>query len=273
MGGMTEALSVGQLIQQAREARGLTREELARELKLPLRQLEAIEGDDWAALPPGRPRPLARQLAARLEVDLEYHTGAFQIVPGAQELEPLDPRQERLERVVMALLTAASALVVLWLVVPGPRLGRKPPPNQLIALSKPTLPPPPVASSSPYPVLGELLPEAPLNEQGVLVSLRAMDTCNVRIEPAADLGGQPQSRTLRVSEPWRLRVPGPFTLMLDNAGVVNVEVAGRRIPHGQSVGEAWTGRFDGAGHWLRPPPPELPQGAPVPDDDEDGSRP
>ena len=137
---MTEALSVGQLIQKAREARGLTREALAKELKLPLRQLEAIERDDWVALPPGRPRPLARQLATRLEVDLEYHTGAFQIVPGVQELDPPDPRQELLERVVMALLTAASVLVVLWLVVPGPRLGRKPPPNLLAALSKPTLP-------------------------------------------------------------------------------------------------------------------------------------
>lgn len=270
---MTEVLSVGQLIQKAREARGLTREALAKELKLPLRQLEAIERDDWVALPPGRPRPLARQLATRLEVDLEYHTGAFQIVPGVQELDPPDPRQELLERVVMALLTAASVLVVLWLVVPGPRLGRKPPPNHLAALSKPTLPPPPVASSSPFPVLGELLPEAPLNEQGALVSLRAVDNCNVRIEPATGLGGQPQSRTLHVSEPWRLRVLGSFTLLLDNAGVVNVEVAGRRIPHGQSVGEPWTGRFDEKGRWLRPALPELPEGPPVPDDDEDGSRP
>ncbi len=270
---MTEAPSVGQLIRKAREAKGLSREKLAMELKLPLRHLEAIEGDDWAALPPGRPRPLARQLAEWLDLDLEYHTGAFRILPGVPELDPPDPRQERLERVVMALLTAASVVVVLWLVVPGPSLGRKPPLNHLVALSKPTLPPPPIASSSPYPVLGELLPEAPLNEQGTLVSLRALDTCEVRIESATDLLGQPQSRTLRLSEPWRLRVKGPFTLLLDNAGVVNVEVAGRRIPHGQSVGESWTGRFDGEGRWLRPAPPDLPEGPPVPDDDEDGSRP
>ena len=100
-----------------------------------------------------------------------------------------------------------------------------------------------------------------------------MDTCNVRIEPQADDAGQPLVHTLRVSEPWRLRVKGPFTLSLDNAGVVNVEVAGVRIPHGQSVGEPWTGRFDENGRWLRPEVPKLPEGAPVPDDDEDGSRP
>jgi transcriptional regulator with XRE-family HTH domain len=269
---MTEP-SVGQLLQQAREAKGLTRERLALELKLPLRHLEAIEGDDWAALPPGRPRPLARQLAERLDLDLDSHTGAFQVVPGAQELEPPDPRQERLERVVMALLTVASVLVVLWLVVPGPSLGRKPAPNALAVLARPKLPPPPVPSSSPYPVLGELLPEAPLNEQGILVSLRGLDTCEVRIESQPDSGSQVLTHTLRVSEPWSLRVKGAFTLILDNAGVVNVEVAGRRIAPGQNVGEPWTGRFDAEGHWLRPPAPDLPEGAPVPDDDQDGSEP
>jgi len=260
--------SVGQLLREAREAKALTREELAKELKLPLRHLEAIEADDWAALPPGRPRPLARQLAARLNVDLEFHTGAFQIVPGVQELDPPDPRQERLERIVMGVLTATSVLVVLWLVVPGPSLGRKPPVNELLALTKPTLPPPPAPTAAPYPVLGELLPEVPINEQGILVSLRGMDTCNVKIDPQAESGGQPQARTLRVSEPWRLRVKGPFSLTLDNAGVVNVEVAGHRIPHGQSVGEGWTGRFDAEGRWLKPALPELPVTGPVPDDDE-----
>ncbi len=265
--------TVGQLLQQARVSKGLSRVALASELKLPLRHIEAIEGDDWASLPPGRPRPLARQLAERLGVDLEFHTGAFQIVPGVPELEPSDPRRERLERVVMGVLTVASALVVVWLVVPGPRLGRKPVPSYLTTLPKATLPPPPPPSISPYPVLGELLPEAPLNEQGALLSLRAMDTCEVRIEPQPEIGGPPVSRTLHVSEPWRLRVKGPFTLSLENAGVVDVEVAGRRIPHGQSVGEAWTGRFDAQGRWLRPGPPVLPKDPPVPDDDEDGAKP
>ena len=95
---MREDESVGQLVRAARESKGLSLEDLAKELKLPLRHLQAIEADDWVALPPGRPRPLARQLAERLGVDLEFHTGAFQIVPGGQELEPPDPRRERLER-------------------------------------------------------------------------------------------------------------------------------------------------------------------------------
>jgi hypothetical protein len=263
--------TVGQLLQGARVAKGLSREMLALELKLPLRHIEAIEADDWASLPPGRPRPLARQLAQRLEVDLDFHTGAFQTLPGVLVLEPPDPRQERLERVVMGLLTVASVLVALWLVVPGPSLGRKPVPNSFAALQKIQLPPPSVPSATPYPVLGELLPEAPLNEQGALVSLRAMDTCEVRIESQPEAEGQPAPspmiRTLRVSEPWHLRVKGPFTISLDNAGVVNVEVAGRRILHGQSVGAHWTGRFDREGQWFRPEPAPLPQEPALPDDE------
>ncbi|MBK8572669.1 MAG: helix-turn-helix domain-containing protein [Holophagaceae bacterium] len=135
---MREDESVGQLVRAARESKGLSLEDLAKELKLPLRHLQAIEADDWVALPPGRPRPLARQLAERLGVDLEFHTGAFQIVPGGQELEPPDPRRERLERLVMGVLTGASAIVILWLVVPGPSLGHKPPPSYLAALSRPS---------------------------------------------------------------------------------------------------------------------------------------
>lgn len=271
---MREDETVGQILHDARVAKGLSREILAVELKLPLRHIEAIESDDWEALPPGRSRPLARQLAERLGVDLEFHTGAFHTVPGVQELVPPDPRQERLERLVMGLLTAASILVALWLVVPGPSLGRKPLPSYLTALPRAMPPPPPAPSTSAYPVLGELLPEAPFNEQGALISLRSMDTCDVRLEPLPEGGGPVQVRTLRVSEPWRLRVKGPFILRLDNAGVVNVEVAGVRIPHGQNVGEAWAGSFDAEGRWLRPvpPPPAAPDPQP-PDEEEDDTPP
>lgn len=252
--------TVGQLLREARVASGLSREALAHELKLSLRCIESMETDDWDSLPPGRARPLARQIADRLHVDLELHTGAFQVVPGSVELTPPDPRRERLERIVMGLLTLASAALVLWLVVPGPSLGRRTAPSYLIGFTRAPLPPPPPPAAGPYPVLGELLPEAPINEQGILVSLRAMDTCEARI---AGEDGTRLQHTLRVSEPWRLRVKGPFTLDLDNAGVVGVEVAGVRIQHGQNVGSPWTGRFDAQGHWLKPAPEPLPN-VPVP---------
>ena len=70
----------------------------------------------------------------------------------------------------------------------------------------------------------------------------------------------------RACWPWLLRVKGPFSLTLDNAGVATVEVGGRRIRHGQSVGEPWTGRFAADGQWLRATAP-LPEAATGPETD------
>jgi len=46
--------------------------------------------------------------------------------------------------------------------------------------------------------------------------------------------------------------------------VATVEVGGRRIRHGQSVGEPWTGRFGADGQWLRAAAP-VPEAATVPE--------
>jgi hypothetical protein len=79
--------------------------------------------------------------------------------------------------------------------------------------------------------------------------------------------GPSQKRTLRVSEPWRLRVKGPFTISLDNAGVVALEVAGRHIRHGHTVGEPWLGQFGPLGAWIQPEQasPQNPSTAPETD--------
>lgn len=45
------AISVGQALRRAREARGLTVVDVAQTLKLGARQVEALERDDWTALP------------------------------------------------------------------------------------------------------------------------------------------------------------------------------------------------------------------------------
>ncbi len=261
--------SMGTLLRQAREARGLTREELAQNLSLPLRHVVAIEDDAWEQIPPGRIRPLARQMAERLGISIDFGTGSFRVVPGALEPPPPpDPRRERQEQVVMIGLTVASVAIGLWLVVPGPSLGRRPTPARSLAAGRPPLPPPPQPTASPYPVLGEYLPEAPLNDQGALLTLRAMDACGVHIE-YLEGGLPPLDQTLQVSDPLRLRVKGPFVLTLSNAGVAFVDVAGQRIRHGQHEGEPWTGRFDAEGKWLRPAPTPTPDEPPVPDDEDE----
>ena len=255
---------IGPALKTARLDQGFSLFALAHELGLSVQILEAVEAEQWARIPEGRERPHTRQIADRLGVDLGSFTEQWRQLPGMQEQEPPNLRQEALERLLMSALTVGSAGLLLWLFVPGRSLrqGRAAAaPNEVRAGPSPWVPKDP---ASPFPVVGEVLPEAPLNEEGILVSMRAMDACEAVIQ-GPDPASQPMVRALRVSEPWRLRAKGPFTITLDNAGVVALEVAGHRVRHGRSVGEAWTGRFLENGEWALPPetepghPPTAPE--------------
>lgn len=250
----TEPEGLGALFRQERVAKGISQETLARELRLPLRLLTAIEADAWTSIPPGRERPLARQVARRLGIDLEAHGTLWEQLPGPVAPEAPDPRRERLERILAGALTLGCIAVAAWLVVPGRglRSGRTSHPT-----APPAAPPVPWVPRSPagaYPVLGEMLPEAPVNEQGILVALRAVDATEAILESPAGL----QRIALRVSEPWVGRVKGAFVLRLENTGLVTLEVAGRSIPHPHRIGQGWVGSFDAAGQWIRPPAPPVP---------------
>lgn len=249
---------LGQALERARLEQGLSRQVLARELNLAVQTLEAIEEEQWDRVQEGLKRPLARQLAERLGVDPLAYPGSWERIPGGDDQEPFDPRRERAERVVTGLLAAGSVGLLAWLVVPGSRIPTgaaapkaAPPPATYAPARLPT-------QAQPFPVLGEVLPEAPRTAEGVLVSLRALDACEAAIEQE---GGEVR-RTLQVSEPWTLRVKGGFAIRLLNAGVVKVEVAGRLVPHGQAVGEPWTGSFDPDGR-LRRPEREAPKVVPA----------
>lgn len=260
---------LGAQLRIAREAKGLSKQGLARELSFPVHLIEALEAEDWDRIPPGRERPLLRRMADRLAVDLESCPELWDEVPGSPEAaEAPDPQQERLERIFTGLLTLASALVLLWLVVPGRGLrGQHSPqdtPNRTAgseAWSAPT-------QGGAYPVLGEVLPEAPVNEEGILVILRSLDACEALIQSE---GGELR-HSLRTSEPWRLRVKGAFTLTLENAGVVSVEVAGRKLRHGRNVGEGWLGRFDAQGLFQPPQETQEPPVAPESEGEEGGEE-
>jgi transcriptional regulator with XRE-family HTH domain len=241
------------MLRQARVAKGLSQESLARELHLPLHLLDAIETDDWKRIPPGRERPLTRLVARKVGLDLEIHREYFSQLPGGLEQEPLNPRREAMERMLMGAISVSCVAVMLWLLVPGRGLRSKLP---VSAVSTSQVPSPayvPVVVSGPNPVLGEVLPEVPITEEGIRISLRAMDTCEAQVRNAVTV----LTHSLRVSEPWRIRVKGPFSLTLDNAGVVEIEVAGQRIQHGKIVGESWSGSFGADGHLLLPPKPKI----------------
>lgn len=258
-----EPQGIGEILRGARVAKGLNQQTLARELRLPLHLLAALEAEDWPHVPPGRERPLARRVAAHLGVDLSLHQEAWERVPGAVPQEAPDPARERLERALMGALTLGSVALFLWLVIPGRDIKGGAGRREIRNAYSPTAVWVPKATATPYPVLGEVLPEAPVTAEGTLVSLRAMDACLARIVGE----GVDLSMPLRVSEPWVLRVKGAFTLSLDNAGVVTVEVAGRRVEHGRAVGESWSTSFNEEGQRVLPieESPKLPLHVPETD--------
>jgi transcriptional regulator with XRE-family HTH domain len=265
---------IGEVLRRTRIAQGLSLFVLAHELNLSVPILEAVEAEAWERLPPGRERPHTRQIAERLGVDLASFPEQWNQLPGALEQEPPDPRRESLERVLVSAITVGSLALLLWLVVPGPSLKRAPQASAMKDIESGPTPWTPKDPAGPYPVVGEVLPEVSVNEEGVLISMRAMDTCEAIVQGLPqgqqDLqgaSGPAQRRTLRVSEPWSLRVKGPFTVSLDNAGVVALEVAGRHIRHGRTVGEPWLGRFGPLGEWILPQEatPQNPPSAPETD--------
>jgi transcriptional regulator with XRE-family HTH domain len=265
---------IGAVLRQTRIAQGLSLFVLAHELNLSVAIIEAVEAEAWERLPPGRERPHTRQIAERLGVDLASFPEQWSLLPGALEQELPDPRRESLERVLVSAITVGSVALLLWLVVPGRSLKRAPSTAAVKETEVSPAPWVPKDPAGPYPVVGEVLPEVPVNQEGVLISMRAMDVCEAVIQglpqgqqDVQGAAGPVQKRTLRVSEPWRLRVKGPFTISLDNAGVVALEVAGRHIRHGHTVGEPWQGQFGPLGEWIQPQEatPQNPPTAPETD--------
>ena len=254
-----DQVGLGALLRQARVARGLSQERMARELRLPLHLLNAIETDDWGRIPPGRERPLTRLVARKVGLDLEEHHEVFEALPGGLEQGPPNPRREAMERLLMGAISVASLAVLIWLLVPGRGLRSKLPPLKVARSQGPAPFYAPMLGNGLYPVLGEVLPEAAITEEGVRISLRAMDTCEAQVKGE----GGVLTHSLRVSEPWRIRVKGPFILSLDNAGVVEVEVAGQLIQHGKIVGESWSGSFGAEGQLILPPRPKSESPAPT----------
>lgn len=99
--GLPETGGIGAQLQAAREARGLTLEQVAAETRIPQRHLQTIENGDFAALPArtyaiGFARTYARAVGlddgevadqVRAELDLQNHGPR----PRAQGFEPGDP--------------------------------------------------------------------------------------------------------------------------------------------------------------------------------------
>ena len=269
---------IGNTLRLKRIALGLSLFSLAHELNISVSTLEAIEAEAWHRLAIGQERSCIEPVANRLEVDIKPFLDYLNDLPAIEQELP-DHYREPLEKVLVSAITVGSLALLCWLVIPGPSLKRKP--NNINKLQEVTNTGTnnwfPKESSSIYPILGEMLPEIPVNEDGVLITMRAMDTCEAVVNfnngnnnLMSNQGNMPlteQRRTLMISEPWCFRAKGPFTIHLSNAGVVSLEVGGRRILGERHINGPWVGNFNSGGKWLIPAEPKLVHTPTVPETD------
>lgn len=115
-----EPRSIGDRLKEARDARGLTLDDVASQTRIPIRHLQHIESEDWDALPGvtycvGFTRAYANMIGldgAELSREVRDTLGDARIrAPTAHYLEPADPA--RVPPRPLALIAAVAALVLI----------------------------------------------------------------------------------------------------------------------------------------------------------------
>jgi transcriptional regulator with XRE-family HTH domain len=215
---------VGPALRRARELRGLTLDEAARDTKLRVDQLSALEREDFDVLP-GEVyvRASLRTYATYLGLDADQLTGEYDRV--AEPVEPAPPpgKLGRVERMIAAsrirdnqrflLVSAVSILLVMLAVGLLSRGAAAPPPADL-----------PLQTASPVP------PEPTI--RAVLVG-----RSEVRISAHAD--AREITHTLRPGETMTIAAFERLELTVADAGRVDVSLGGRDVTAGVP-GSAYT---------------------------------
>ena len=122
----TAVVSVGERLRAAREAKGITLEDIAAQTRIPRRHLESLENSDWENLPaPTYTIGFARSYASAVGMDrteisdqLRNELGGYRpITPAPEIFEPADPARTMPKWLVFGAIGAVIALVLVmsWL--------------------------------------------------------------------------------------------------------------------------------------------------------------
>jgi len=122
----TDVPTVGERLRAAREAKGMSLEDIAAQTRIPRRHLESLETGDWEKLPaPTYTIGFARSYAAVVELDraevadqLRNELGGYRpAVAAAEVFEPVDPARTMPKWLVLGAIGAVILLVILmtWL--------------------------------------------------------------------------------------------------------------------------------------------------------------
>ena len=122
---MTTTASVGEQLLAAREAAGITLEDIAAQTRIPTRHLQSIENSDWDALPaPTYTMGFAKSYATAVGLDrnliadqLRAEMGGMRAtITQSEVFEPVDPARVMPRGLVIAAVAAAALIVIflLW---------------------------------------------------------------------------------------------------------------------------------------------------------------
>ena len=218
---------VGSALQRAREVRGLSLDEAARDTRLRVDQLDALERGDFDVLP-GEVyvRASLRTYASYLGLDADKVSGAYARTVAEVE-PPLPPgKLGPVERMIAAsrirdnqrfLLVAALTILVILVAVGALSRGEAAPPVATI----------PAVTSSPVPTDPTIR---------VVVVARG----DVTVESEAD--GVQDSHVLRPGETITLVAVESLAVHVDDAGLIEVSLNGKVVTEGVS-GISHTYRF------------------------------
>jgi cytoskeleton protein RodZ len=208
---------VGSALRRAREVRGLSLDQAARDTKLRVDQLDALEREDFDLLPGDvYVRACLRTYASYLGLDADEVGGVYGRAVEQPEPAPPPGKLGRVERMIAAtrirdnqrflLVSALSILVILL------AFG---------LLSKGTSSPPPAQ-----------LPEGTVSPVPTDPTIRAVLVASggVRIRAVAD--GAPSSAVLRPGETLTIEAFERLVLTVEDAGLVDVSVGGREETEG-----------------------------------------
>ena len=116
----TETASVGEQLREAREARGLSLEDVAAQTRIPRRHLESVEQSDWSKLPaPTYTVGFAKSYASAVGLDRSEIAeqlraemgGARTVTSDAETFETADPARTMPKWLVLAAILAVILIV------------------------------------------------------------------------------------------------------------------------------------------------------------------
>ena len=188
-GEQPESLSIGDRLRQAREAKGLSLEDVASRTRIPIRHLQHIEREEWDALPAitycvGFVRSYANNVGldgAELGRELRDRLGGIRArAPAPEYYQPADPARvpPRSVAIVVAILVVILLLGYLYW---RSTLDAEPEPAAGVTLPVPEAEAPPARPAAPQ----TLQPQA---VAGQPVTLVATEEVWVRIDDAAGGG-------------------------------------------------------------------------------------